>query len=81
MQVGEAQVEGDGGAFEAAKAEAVIVRHPKDPGAQIVHTLAAAENDIETQKDFLSGFLSLRRRQAEEKQVTIDVVAGLFEET
>jgi hypothetical protein len=80
MRIGEVGVEGDGGTFEPANVEALIVRHAKDPSTQIIDALAPAKNDIEAQKDFLSGFLSLRRRQAQEQQVTIDILTSFFEE-
>ena len=68
MRTGRRGVERDGRAFEAANVEAVTVRHAKRSRRADCHARAPAENDLQTQKDFLSGFLSLRRTQGEDSR-------------
>jgi len=61
--------------------EAEIVRHAKDPGARVLNLFPFALRGIQAQKNFLRGFLCLRRIQTQGEQIPVNIVPRLFEQT
>ena len=61
--------------------EAEVVRHAEDPGARVLNLFPFAQSGIQAQKDLLRGLLSLRRIETQGEKISVNVVAGLFEQT
>ena len=56
------------------------MRHAEDPGARVLNLFPFAQCDIQTQKDFLRGFLCLRRIETQGEQIPVNVVPRFFEQ-
>ena len=75
------RVEGLLGMLPGTDFEAEIVRHAEDPGTRVLNLFPFAQRDIQTQEDFLCGFLCLRRIETQGEKIPVNVVPRLFEQT
>src|ERR1017187_10491947 len=74
-------IEGLLGMLPGTDFEAQIVRHAEDPGARVLNLFPLALRGIQAQKNFLRGFLCLRRIQTQSQQIPVNIVPRRFEQT